>query len=118
MIVVRVELHGAVSKRVTLLGAMVIANDGACEDARRGNYDVKVARKADAGDLRKLSRDPLRRGRVERYPRLSYNVWRLVLRALAAAFPEERVSLPDVDAMELEAAASAASAPGEGRGEG
>jgi hypothetical protein len=118
MIVVRVELHGAVSKRVTLLGAMVIANDGSSQVAGRGNYDVRVARKTDAADLGKALRDPLRRGRVERYPRLSYNVWRLVLRALAAAFPEERVSLPDVDAMELDAAAGADAETGEGRGEG
>jgi len=115
MIVVRVELHGAVSKRVTLLGAMVISNDGSSQVAGRGNYDVRVARKTDAADLGKALRDPLRRGRVEGWPRLSYNVWRLVLRALAAAFPEER--MPDVDAMELEAAAGAGEA-GDVGGEG
>lgn len=32
----------------------------------------------------------LRKGEVHAYPRLAYNIWRLVMRALRSAFPEEK----------------------------
>lgn len=81
MIVVRVELHSAITGRVSEIGRMHIANDGESSDAKRGSYDVAVLRRGGGGVTR--------RGRVENYPRLSYNVWRLICRALKSAFPEE-----------------------------
>tara|TARA_Y100000310_G_scaffold211266_1_gene212027 strand:- start:7064 stop:7330 length:267 start_codon:yes stop_codon:yes gene_type:complete len=88
MIVVKVELHSAITGKVKTLGQMIIHNVGGTE--KSGNYEVKVARKNDVGDLRKNFFTPLRTGRVQNYPRLSYNVWRLVLRSLRATFPEEK----------------------------
>lgn len=100
MIVVEVKLISAVDGRETLLGSAIIANDATSRDPKKGSYDVKVARKPDAGDLRKVWNRPLRTGRVEDYPRLAFNMWRLVIRALAAAFPEERVPVPEAYALD------------------
>lgn len=97
MIVVEVKLISAITGRETLLGSAIIANDGTSRDPKKGDYDVKVARKPDAGDLKKVWAKPLRTGRVENYPRLAFNMWRLVIRALAAAFPEERVPHAEID---------------------
>lgn len=102
MLVVKIELHSAITGRATLLGSMIIANTGTSSDPKRGDYAVSVGRKSDACDLRRVHAAPLRTGEVRGYPRLSYNVWRLVLRALAAAFPEEKVRLPDADSIEHE----------------
>lgn len=87
MLVVKVELHSAVTGAVKQIAQAIITNDGT-GGQRLGNYDVKVARKGVFG-LKNNWERPLRRGRVERYPRLTHNVWRLVSRALRAAFPEE-----------------------------
>lgn len=91
MIVVTIQLHSAVSGQSETLGVMHIANDGTARDARQGNYDVKVGNKTHAvtHDHAAIQDKPQRSGRVENYPRLSYNVWRLVARALKSAFPEE-----------------------------
>jgi hypothetical protein len=91
VIVVKIELHPASGGPKQLLGSMIIANDGTGA-LNKGNYNVAVMRK-DA--LRRATRaDPekgvARTGRVENYPRTAYNVWRLVCRAVRAAFPEER----------------------------
>lgn len=95
MIVVKIELHSAITGVVKVIGEMVIANDGSrLHD--RGNYDVAVLRKGatwtelmDKG-FDEADKVVARRGRVEDYPRLSYNVWRLVSRAIRSAFPEEK----------------------------
>lgn len=84
MIVVKVELHSAITGQVKLLGVMCIANDGTGSH-KRGNYDAWVYRKG----TETSSRDVLRTGRVENYPRISYSIWRLVLRALKSCYPEE-----------------------------
>ncbi|WP_299085139.1 hypothetical protein [uncultured Paraglaciecola sp.] len=95
MIVVEVKLHSAVTNTVTTLGRAIIANDGTGGGARR-NYDAMIAKKVDAqkepttANLGKIWAKPLRRGRVEDYPAPSYNMWRLVIRALKSAFPEEK----------------------------
>ena len=90
MLVVNIELHSANTGKVSTLGRMIIANDGTSDNPKRADYDVMVGRKSDAENTLKVFMNPLRRGRVKDYPRLSYNVWRLVLRALRAAFPEEK----------------------------
>jgi hypothetical protein len=89
MLVVKVELHSARTGKVTLLGKMVIALSGVPEDPRRGHYDVWVSRKANVNKPFNQHK-PLRTGEVLNYPRHSYNVWRLVSRALRSAFPEEK----------------------------
>ncbi len=88
MLVVKIELHSAITGKTTVLGSAIIANDGGTHS--RADYTVRVGRKPHADNLRLVASKPLRRGYVENYPRKSYNVWRLVIRSLLAAFPEER----------------------------
>lgn len=89
MIVVKVELHSAVTGRVTEIGRTYIHNVGGTP--KRGNYSARVCRRGQF-DARKTLHDGVftREGSVQDYPRLSYNVWRLVLRALKSCFPEEK----------------------------
>jgi len=88
MLVVTIDLYSARTGGVTRLGQMIIANVGGT--AERGNYTAKVANKRDADNIRATWARPQRTGEVSDYPRLSYNVWRLVSRALRSAFPEEK----------------------------
>ena len=85
MIIVSVKLVSR--RRVEELARMVITNRGDSSDLRVSDYDVFVAHKS---RMHKVMEFPARRGRVLGYKRLQYNVWRLVLRALRSAFPEER----------------------------
>lgn len=80
MIVVKVELHSAITGDVTEIGRMVVANDGTGTGSL-GNYDAKLGRKGVA-DNRKIWESPQRQARVEGYPRISAPVWVLVARAL------------------------------------
>jgi hypothetical protein len=81
MIVIKIELwpYGFESGKKEL-GRMLIANQGGTH--KRGDYGVRVLRK---GSETKV----LREGEVKNYPRLSYNIWRLIYRALKSTFPEE-----------------------------
>lgn len=91
MIVVEIKLYGAVTRRVTTLGRMIIANDGQSKDPKKGSYNVWVLRKgSEIRSLEAQMAEATRRGRVENYPRAAYNVWRLIMRALKASFPEEK----------------------------
>lgn len=101
MIVVEVKLVSARGwEHDRLLGSAIISNVSTTLDGKLGDYDVAVGRKTDAADLLRVYSSPLRRARVLRHPRLAQNVWRLVLKALAGAFPEEHVALPDEDSPE------------------
>ena len=87
MIIVKIELHSAITHRVTELGRMVIANDGTATDAKKGNYDCAVARKGYQGSMGLLlcgnaPQKIVRQGRVENHPRLSKTVWYLVAKCL------------------------------------
>jgi hypothetical protein len=73
------------------IGRMYIANVGGTKE--RGNYDVSVCKRGNYDVPKHLNPDgpePVRIGYVGNYPRLTYNVWRLVVRALKSCFPEER----------------------------
>lgn len=83
MIVVRIELWSAITGQVTEIGRMHISNVGGTRDGKLGDYDVEVMRRGTKDKV-------LRKGSVTQYPRLSYNVWRLICRALLSAFPEEK----------------------------
>lgn len=85
MILVTVDLLSAQTGVRETLGVVAITNDGTGTKDRR-NYDVKVARK---GQFDKVFEKPLRKARVENWPSESYSIWRLVLRALGKAFPED-----------------------------
>ena len=93
MIVVTVELLSARTHASKIIGRAIIANDGQSANPMLQDYDICVANKRDASKvegLRLTMENPLRTGRVENYPSKSYNMWRLVIRALRSAFPEER----------------------------
>jgi len=83
MIVVKIELwpFGYESKKKEI-GRMLIDNRGVSDDHKRGDYRIRV--------LRKGTSKVLREGEVHNYPRKSYNIWRLVCRALKDVFPEEK----------------------------
>jgi hypothetical protein len=79
MIVVKIELHSAVTKRVRHLYTLIISNDGT-GTADRGNYDVKLGGSGQT-DLRAIFTKPTRTARVTDYPRKSYHVRELMRRA-------------------------------------
>jgi hypothetical protein len=85
MIVVKLEMwpFGDESKAYPL-GRTYIWNKGSGTQ-ERGDYGVAVAKKGGVDRM-----NPLRSGTIENYPRLSYSVWRLIIRALKSAFPEEK----------------------------
>lgn len=84
MIRVTVELISARTGVTSEIGCMYLSNEGNSTDPKRGNYVVQVCRRGSRRDIQ-------RRGRVENFPRKSYSIWRLVVRALLSAFPEEKI---------------------------
>lgn len=102
MITVKIELwRGGNPDDVEEIGRMYIANDGhrAAIDPSRGDYHVAVCRRGTTEVPREIygpEGKPIhgpkaaRAGSVQDYPRLAYNVWRLISRALRSAFPEEK----------------------------
>jgi hypothetical protein len=79
MIVVRVELHSAITGRVTELARAEITND-ATGTIERGNYLVRTLRGRGAAQLD--HRVAQRHGQVTNYPRRREHVWNLVSIAL------------------------------------
>jgi len=92
VIVVKIEMWPKGDEsRAREIGRTYIYNAGGT--AERGDYEVRVSRKA-----KEFKHEPrkvlsgegfARTGSVKDYPRKSYNVWRLITRALKSAFPEE-----------------------------
>ena len=80
MLVVRVELHSAVTRKVTELARMDICNIGGTNTV--GDYSCATyrGRSRDALDARITNRY----GTVTKYPRLALHVWNLVAEALKA----------------------------------
>jgi hypothetical protein len=95
MIKVTIELISAISGETSEIGRMYIANtdEGTTE---LSDYDVGVCRRgttkvpAEVGGVARSARS----GKVLQYPRLAYNVWRLIARAVLSAFPEEQKVKP------------------------
>lgn len=91
MIRVTVELvpHGDEGRAKTLGRAIIhnVSRNGST--STKGDYRAAVAHESRMATTADILTHPLRRGEVRDYPRLSYNVWRLVIRALRSAFPEE-----------------------------
>jgi hypothetical protein len=80
MIIVRVELHSAITGKTTELARMHLCNAGGSDTVR--DYDVRTlrgrsTRALDAGLVQ-------RKGKVLGHPSLAVHVWNLVARALAA----------------------------------
>lgn len=80
MIVVRVELHSAVTGKVTELARAHISNIGGTKTS--GDYHAKTFRGRMAQQLNRMISG--RSAIVMNYPRLSIHVWHLVARALIA----------------------------------
>jgi hypothetical protein len=80
MIVVRVELHSAITHKVTEIARMCIDNIGGTRNS--GDYRVRTMRGRDEEALDKQTVQ--REGRVLGHPRLTSHVWRLVSKALKA----------------------------------
>lgn len=92
MIVIKLEMWpGGDESEMYPLGRAYIDNISPdYSDPRRGDYRVRICRKGHYNYMSVSRGKYLRRGEVHDYPRLSYSVWRLIIRALRAAFPEER----------------------------
>lgn len=90
MIVVKVELwKGGNENLKSELGRTYIWNVGGTD--KHGDYKVAVCRKGSYGKFANVfDGKALRYSEVLRYPRESYNMWRLIVRALRGAFPEEK----------------------------
>lgn len=78
MIIIRVELHSAITHRVTEIARMRIANIGG--NRERGSYRAESYRGRSAAQLDRHQAQ--RSGTIRDYPRLSVHVWHLVARAL------------------------------------
>lgn len=80
MIIVRVELHSAVTGTVTELARAHIFNIGGTTTL--GDYGVRTLRGRSTAALDRG--DVQRKGKVENHQRLKLHVWHLVAKALAA----------------------------------
>lgn len=80
MIVVRVELHSAITGRVTELARMMIHNVGVSSNGRIRDYEGIIYRGRSSEDLDK--RFPLKTARVEKHAALNLHVWNLVSKML------------------------------------
>lgn len=81
MLVIKIELHSAVTGQATELGHMTITNMGSVTHAtkgKRGDYYVQVLRRGSK------KRRVQRAGVVRSHPRMSKSVWNLVRKALEA----------------------------------
>jgi hypothetical protein len=76
MLRIRVELHHAVTRKVTTIGVAEITNDGTTGSTEIGNYNYRLY--LEDGKLWKS-------GRVEDFPRLCLNAFDLLFRALKDA---------------------------------
>ena len=81
MIIVRVELHSAVTGQVTEIARMLIANDGQGTQTH-GDYYCTTFRGRTKDALNNCSVQ--RKGQTKNYPRLALHVWNLVARCLTA----------------------------------
>ena len=76
MIVIRVELHSAITGKVTTLGKAVICNDGT-GTRTRGNYTMALSGK---------DGKPMKHAQITNWPRLSKHVWALIARMLGEIY--------------------------------
>ncbi len=75
MIIIKVELHSAVTRRVTELARMSIVNDGT-GTGRYGNYVGTIFRGRSTEQLNKQT--IMRQKQLYNWPRLDFHVWNLV----------------------------------------
>lgn len=82
MIVVKIELHSAITHEQSNLGTLVIDNIGGTKT--KGNYRCRMYRKSDKNIYRQVldGAKPIRECEIHNHPRLSNPVQSLVLKAL------------------------------------
>lgn len=85
MIIVKLELHSAITHTVKEIGRAVIWND---ETGTRelGNYHVALCHEGSTDHER-----PWKRGRVQSHLRLIDSVWLLVLRGIGSALLKKEI---------------------------
>lgn len=87
MLVVRVEMHSAITGKTTEIARMIIANDGQGTPSR-GSYWGVAAKGVTRGPMVPAAvvhaSRTMARGEVKEYPRRSKHVWHLVTRMLTA----------------------------------
>jgi hypothetical protein len=81
MLIIRVELHSAITGKVTEIARAMVHNIGGTSSL--GNYQARfyTGRSKEELDQRRVTHC----GIVVRHPRLRQHVWKLVLKALVAA---------------------------------
>ena len=87
MIVVKIELHSAITGKVTRLGEAVIYNDGTGTNSR-GNYVARFSKKGQS--YHAALTKPWREAHVIGFARLRLQAWYLVRDALHAALKERQ----------------------------
>lgn len=75
MIIIKVELHSAITGKTTEIGRMEIINDGSSDDAEVGNYNINLMRRGTTKTIQ-------RRARVENHKRKNNSVWNLISKGL------------------------------------
>lgn len=90
MIIVRVELHSAITGEVSELARMIIANAGGTNTL--GDYTVTTLRGRSTQQLDQ--RVPQRTGKVLQHQRLALHVWHLVAKALKSVGYGGNVATP------------------------
>lgn len=85
MIIIKVELHSAITGEVTEIGRMHIVND-ASGTKDRGNYYAHIMRRGTTNRVQKT-------GVVTNWPRLSKSVWHLVSKALESCLNSKKEEL-------------------------
>jgi hypothetical protein len=80
VIVVRVELHSAVTGKVSELARMYIVNNGTDRRTTHGSYWCRTVKGRSTAALNKLHVQ--RAGFTDNYPRTRLHVWNLVARCL------------------------------------
>lgn len=86
MLVIRVELHSAITGKITEIARMILYNDGT-GSAERGSYKGKAVKGNTDGPMAPAvihQRKALREGVVLDYARQRLHVWHLVSRMLAS----------------------------------
>jgi hypothetical protein len=77
VILIKVELHSAVTGKVTEIGRAHIFNDGA-GDRRSGSYGARFMRRGTTDTVQ-------REAKIPKHGRLSQSIWVLVRKAVVAA---------------------------------
>lgn len=79
MIVIKIELHSALTGKITQLGEAYISSTGEVHEGDKCDYELKIMRKPKFKSVTKMAR-------VERWPRSRRTVWQLLQECLNQAY--------------------------------